>query len=128
MYSVANDVVDTMVVFPQDAKGNVAPMRELSTPHGTYGIAVDEAAQELYLSVQHSNSVVVYRKMASGEEKPIRTLAAADANRRPTRYCYRHKKQLALCESPWQCEERERSRLRDVPASLDYSVPSQGKR
>lgn len=74
IYSVANDTVDTMVIFPHDAKGNVAPRRELHTPHGTYGIAVDEGVQELYLTVEHSNAVVVYPKMASGEEKPIRTV------------------------------------------------------
>ena len=42
--------------------------------NGTYGIAVDEEAQELFLTVEHVNSVVVFRKMAEGEEKPIRTL------------------------------------------------------
>lgn len=75
VYSVNNDTVDTMVVFPREARGNVAPKRELRTPHGTWGIAVDEQAQELFLTVEHINSVVVYRKMAEGEEKPLRTLA-----------------------------------------------------
>ena len=42
VYSVANDTVDTMVIFPRDARGNVAPKRALQTPHGTFGIAVDE--------------------------------------------------------------------------------------
>lgn len=74
IYSVNNDTIDTMVVFPRDAKGNVAPKRELKTPHGTYGIAVEEGAQELYLTVEHTNAVVVYRKTASGDEKPMRTL------------------------------------------------------
>ena len=74
MYSVNNDTVDTMSVFPRDAKGNVDPMRALHTPHRTYGIAVDEEKQELYLTVQHPPAIVVYRKMAQGEEKPIRIL------------------------------------------------------
>ncbi len=74
IYSVPNDTVDTMVVFSRQAEGNVAPDRELSTPHGTYGIAADEEHQELYLTVQHRNSVVVYRKMAEGDEKPLRTI------------------------------------------------------
>ncbi|MBI4483403.1 MAG: hypothetical protein HY652_10990 [Acidobacteria bacterium] len=74
VYSVNNDTVDTMVVFSREAKGNVAPDRELHTPHRTFGIAVDEESQELFLTVQHPPKVVVYRKMASGEEKPIRTL------------------------------------------------------
>ena len=74
IYSVNNDTVDTMVVFPRDARGNVAPMRELHTPHRTWGIAVDEGAQEIFLTVEHPPEVVVYRKMAEGEEQPIRTL------------------------------------------------------
>jgi hypothetical protein len=75
MYSVNNDTVDTMVVFPRNAQGNVRPMRELHTPHRTYGIAVDEAAHELYLAVQYPPEVVVYRKTAEGTEKPLRRLA-----------------------------------------------------
>ncbi|MBI4463887.1 MAG: hypothetical protein HY647_04205, partial [Acidobacteria bacterium] len=74
IYSVANDTVDTTVIFPREAKGNVNPKREIQTPHGTWGIAVDEEKQELYLTVQHSNQVIVYRKMAEGKEKPLRTL------------------------------------------------------
>jgi hypothetical protein len=74
IYSVNNDTVDTLTVFPRDAKGNVKPMRALRTPHRTYGIAVDELAQELYLTVQHPPEIVAYHKMANGEDKPIRTI------------------------------------------------------
>ena len=74
IYSVTNDTTDTMTIFSREARGNVPPTRELHTPHGTFGIAVDESREEMYLSVQHANSVVVYRKMAEGEEKPLRTL------------------------------------------------------
>ena len=75
VYSVNNDMVDTMVVFPRGAMGDVAPKRQLHTPHRTFGIAVDEAAQELFLTVQHPPQVVVYRKTAGGEDKPLRILA-----------------------------------------------------
>ena len=74
IYSVNNDTMDTMVVFSRNARGNVAPDRELRTPHRTYGIAVDEENQEIYLTVEHPPQVVVYRKTASGEEKPLRAL------------------------------------------------------
>jgi 6-phosphogluconolactonase (cycloisomerase 2 family) len=74
IYSVNNDTLDTVTVFSRSARGNVHPDRTLHTPHGTYGIAVNEEAQELYLTVQHENAVVVHRKMAEGEEKPIRRL------------------------------------------------------
>ena len=42
IYAVNNDTVDTLVIFNRDAKGNVPPTRELYTPHGTFGITVDE--------------------------------------------------------------------------------------
>ena len=74
VYSVNNDTVDHMVVFPRDAKGNVKPMRELRTPHGTFGIAVDEVHQEMSLTVQHDHAVVTYKKDAKDEEHPIRLL------------------------------------------------------
>ena len=46
--------------------------------HGSFGIAVNEQKQEMYLTVQHQNSVVVYRKQASGDEKPLREIAGSD--------------------------------------------------
>ncbi len=73
IYSLANDVGDRLAVFSREAKGDATPTRVLNAPHGIYGIAVDEERQELYLSVQ-GGSVVVYRKMAQGDEKPLRTL------------------------------------------------------
>ena len=74
LYSVNNDTVDRLVVFPRGAQGNVPPMRELHSPHRTYGIAVDEEAQEMFLTVQHPPQVAVYHKMAEGEDEPIRVL------------------------------------------------------
>jgi len=74
IYAVNNDTIDTMTVFSRNARGNVRPDRELHTPHRTYSISVDENTQELYLTVQHPPQVVVYRKQASGNEKPLRSL------------------------------------------------------
>ena len=74
VYSVNNDMLDHMVVFPRGADGDVTPKRQLHTPHRTFGIVADEQTQELYITVQHPPQVVVYRKEASGQEKPLRTL------------------------------------------------------
>jgi hypothetical protein len=75
IYSVNNDTTDLLVIFEHQAEGDVPPTRELETPHGTYAIAVDEEAQEMYLTVEHTNSIVVYRKQAAGDEQPLRTIA-----------------------------------------------------
>ena len=74
IYAVNNDTLDTLVIFNREAKGDVPPTRELSTPHRTYGIAVDEVAEEMFLTVQDAPQVVVYKKSASGEDRPIRVL------------------------------------------------------
>ena len=74
IYAVNSDTVDTLVIFNREARGNVPPTRELATPHGTFGIAVDEDAQEMYLTVQHDNSIVVFDKYAQDDDHPIRLL------------------------------------------------------
>src|SRR3990172_7054641 len=74
IYAVNNDTVDTLVIFSRAAKGNVPADRELHTPHGTFGIAVDEDAQEMFLTTQHDNTVTVFKKYAKGDESPIRLL------------------------------------------------------
>jgi DNA-binding beta-propeller fold protein YncE len=74
IYAVNNDTIDTLVVFSRKAQGDVVPDRELHTPHGTFGIAVDEVAQELFLTVQHDNAIAVFKKTAKGTEAPIRVV------------------------------------------------------
>ena len=74
IYSLANDTVANLVVFPHDAKGNVAPMREFATPQATFGFAVDEEHQEIFIAVEMTHSIVVYNKMASGKEIPLREI------------------------------------------------------
>ena len=74
IYAVNNDTVDRLVIFSRQAKGNGAPDRIIRTPHTTYGIAVDEPHQELFLTVQEAAAVSVYRKTAKEEEAPIRLL------------------------------------------------------
>ena len=72
IYAVNNDTVDTLVIFNRQARGNTPPTRQLATPHGTFGIAVDEDKEEMYLTVQHDNSIVVFNKYAQNDEHPIR--------------------------------------------------------
>jgi hypothetical protein len=74
IYSLPNDTSDTLLVFGRDANGNAHPKRKLRTPHGTYGIAVDEANGEMFLSVEHDNAVSVFRKEAKDDDQPIRLI------------------------------------------------------
>ena len=75
IYSVESDTGDKIVVFGHDSLGNVAPIRILKTPHRGFGIAVDEDRQEMYVTVEYPPQIAVYRKQASGNEKPLRVIA-----------------------------------------------------
>jgi len=74
IYSVNNDTEDHLSVFDRQAQGNVPPTWLLHTPHGAFGIAVDEEAQEFLLTIQHSNAVVTFPKMSKDEDPPSRVL------------------------------------------------------
>jgi len=74
IYSVENDIGDSIVVFSHDAEGDLVPKRHLKITHRGYAMTVDEERQELFLSVQYPPQVAVYRKEADGDEKPKRLL------------------------------------------------------
>src|SRR4030095_1013458 len=56
------------------AKGSGAANALPHPPPRVYNLAVDETRQELFVTVEYPPQVVVYRKNASGEDQPIRTL------------------------------------------------------
>ena len=74
IYVTNNDTINWMPVFSREARGNAVPDRVLATPHRTWGIAADETRQELYMTVQSPDAVIVYRKAASDNEAPLRLL------------------------------------------------------
>jgi DNA-binding beta-propeller fold protein YncE len=74
IYAVNNDTVDRLVIFSREQRGNVPPQRIIRTPHTTYGIAVDERHQELFLTTQEGAAIVVFHKMAEEHDAPIRLL------------------------------------------------------
>jgi DNA-binding beta-propeller fold protein YncE len=74
IYSVENDIGDVIVVFPHDATGDVEPIRKLKVTHRAFEMTVNDETKELYLSVQYPPQIAVYRKEASGNEKPKRLL------------------------------------------------------
>jgi len=57
-----------------NANGDAEPIRKLNVTHRAYAMAVDEETDEFYLSVQYPPQVAVYRKQASGNEKPLRLI------------------------------------------------------
>jgi len=74
VFAVNNDIGDRMEVFPYDVEGNVKPKRVLFVPHGSWGVSLDRTRAEIAISVEHINSVVVYRREATQGEAPLRVI------------------------------------------------------
>jgi DNA-binding beta-propeller fold protein YncE len=74
IYSVNNDTLNWLTIFNRDVKGNMPPTRKVRAPHTVFGIAVDEARQEMLLADQDDHAVVVFKKTAKDEDSPVRVL------------------------------------------------------
>jgi len=134
IYAVNNDTIDTLVIFSRKAIGDVKPDRELHTPHGTFGIAVDEEKQEMFLTVEHDNAIVVYNKSAKGTEAPLRVMQGDDTGladphgmaldaRRGLLWVTNHGATHSVRENP----KRRRPGSPGFPLDRDDAVPGSGK-
>ena len=74
IYTVNNDIEDTMLVMSYESKGNTKPLRLLSVPHQAWGLALSSSRNELALSIEIYNAVVFYRREANGVEAPLRAI------------------------------------------------------
>lgn len=141
VYAVNNDTENTLVIFSSEQVGNVAPHRGIETPHGTFGITVDEAAQEVFLTIQHDNAMVVYRKGAGGEEPPLRLVqgertqladphGVAFDGKRGVLYVTNHGSVHAVSPEaggPSDTRVREQNTVRNWPLDRDLAVPGSGR-
>src|SRR5207237_9299696 len=60
------------------ARWNVVPNRALNIPCHPCQMAADDDQHFLYMTIQSDNQISVYRKQASGGEKPVRTIRGND--------------------------------------------------
>lgn len=74
IFTVNNDIEDTLMVFSYDDEGNVLPKRLLAVPHQAWGVSISKAKNEIALSVQSLDALVFYRREAKAFEAPIRSL------------------------------------------------------
>ena len=80
IYALNGDTQNWMPIFSTDARGNAAPNRALNIPGHPFQLAADEENQLLYMTIQSENQISVYRKQASGGEKPLRTIRGNDTH------------------------------------------------
>jgi DNA-binding beta-propeller fold protein YncE len=77
VYTVDNDWKDNMTVYPLDAKGETAPIRELNVDHGAWGIFLDRKNDEMFVTTEHVNKISVYRRTANGDDDALRYIQGA---------------------------------------------------
>ena len=78
IYAVNNDLDDRIVVFDDEANGDVKPKRRLYVPHQAWGISVNPLADQFAISVQQLSMVAIYRREAAGLEAPLRIIEGPD--------------------------------------------------
>ncbi len=74
IYSVDNDIGDRLMAFSYDQTGNARPIRSLHVPHQAWGIGLSDKRDEVAISVENARTIVVYKRGAKDEDKPIRRL------------------------------------------------------
>ncbi len=74
IFTVDNDIGDRLMVFPYDADGNAKPKRVLSVPHRAWGISIAQARDEMAISVEDPREIVIYKRDASGSDRPLRII------------------------------------------------------
>jgi DNA-binding beta-propeller fold protein YncE len=80
IYAANNDTASNLVTYQYSDTGEVPPTRDLTTaPTGTWGIALDLQNNEVAVTIQHENKVQIYRRGASGEDKPLRIIQGPNA-------------------------------------------------
>jgi DNA-binding beta-propeller fold protein YncE len=71
IYTVQGEDTE-MKVFPMDGTGDLSAARSLTVSHGSADVYLDPVHNELFISTEHINKITVYRRVASGDEKPLR--------------------------------------------------------
>jgi hypothetical protein len=77
--AVNNDIEDTLIVLPYDAHGNAPPKRMLSVPHQAWGLAVSRTHDELAITIELQEAVVIYKREAHNVEAPMRVIRGPNA-------------------------------------------------
>jgi DNA-binding beta-propeller fold protein YncE len=78
IFAVNNDIEDTMVVLPYDARGNAEPSRILSIPHQAWGVALSRAHDQIAITVELQEAVIFYRRDARNVASPLRFIRGAN--------------------------------------------------
>src|SRR5438132_12690585 len=73
MFAVSGDGQD-INVFPLTAEGNSAPAREIHVPHASGGVSFDIKHDEIYITTERPNRMIVYSRKALLDDDPLRII------------------------------------------------------
>lgn len=132
IYGINNDTLNWMPVFAPGAKGDAAPIRKLATPHTTFGLVADEATQELFMTIQDDQAVVVFKKNAKDTDPAVRTLQGPKTLMADPHGLAINPKDNLIYVSNWgtansrimQDEERAK---RNFPVGRNQNIPASGR-
>jgi DNA-binding beta-propeller fold protein YncE len=127
IFAVNNDIGDRMEVFPYEGEGNIKPKRVLSVPHGAWGVAFNPARNEVAVSVEHPNTVVVYRREATGSEAPLRVLRGPEtelADPHGIAIDYAHEEMMVANHGNWAPLTREEAEANGQLVGGHFAMPS----
>ncbi len=75
IYAVNNDTGADLMVFDYEAQGDVEPVRLLHpAARGAWGVSIDRLHDEVAVTVEHVNKLVVYHRTAQGDDEPLRVI------------------------------------------------------
>jgi DNA-binding beta-propeller fold protein YncE len=74
IYVINNDSLRGLFVFGREQQGDIQAKRKLIAPYGSYGLAMDDAKGEMFLTIQHDGAITTWSKQAQGNDHPIRLI------------------------------------------------------
>jgi len=75
---VVNNDGGGITVFTYQQHGDVRPVRKLEVPHQSWGLSMDLTREEIAVTSQQYQGISIYSRMASGTDRPRRTIRGDD--------------------------------------------------
>ncbi len=72
-YGIETDIGNNVAVFSYEDRGN-AKARTLAIPIGGWGVALNPASDEMVVSIEDNDELMIFRRDAQGLDKPLREI------------------------------------------------------
>ncbi len=73
-YGIETDVGNNVASFSYKDRGDAKPLRALAIPIGGWGIALNPAGDEMVVSIEDNDELMVFPREAQGLDKPLREI------------------------------------------------------